>query len=100
MSRSYKHTPRCGETKHKFAKKQANRIVRRNKLTEDYPNHAGYKKMFCRWDICDYETVGITFEQFFAGEVDSWYRWPHKYGEPFPTREEAWKEYQKRYIRK
>ncbi len=100
MSRSYKHTPRCGEIKHRTMKKSANRRVRRSKLKEEYPQYGGYRKRTEWWDICDYETVGMTFEQFFVGEIDSWYRWQYKYGDPFPTREEAWKEYVKQYIRK
>lgn len=62
MSRSYKKTPRCGDTKDKFFKKYANRKVRRNN-TNHY-NHKSYKKLSCSWDICDYETVGRTFEEY------------------------------------
>ena len=101
MSRSYKHTPRCGETKHKFAKKQANRVVRRNKLREDYPQHGGYRKRTEWWDICDYETVGETFEQYYQAEVSSWLKWRKCFtNRPYPDRKEVRKEYDKWFIRK
>ena len=45
MSRSYKHTPRCGDKKSRIAKRYANHVVRRKKLREDLPSYSGYKKL-------------------------------------------------------
>ena len=68
MSRSYKKTPRCGDTKDKFFKRYANRKLRRKKLTHQL-QHKSYKKDLCTYDICDYEQIGTTFEEFYAGLV-------------------------------
>lgn len=99
MSRSYKHTPRSGQRKNKFIKQYANRKLRREKLKEETPQYGGYRKRTEWWDICDYETVGETFERYYASEIDCWYRWEHQY-KPFPDRKELKKEYDKYYIRK
>ena len=68
MSRSYKKTPRSGDTKDKFFKRYANRRLRRRKLDIDL-QHKSYKKDFCSYDICDYETVGTSFEEFWRDRV-------------------------------
>ena len=60
MSRSYKHTPRCGDKKGRYSKRLANHVVRRNRCKDAFPQYAGYKKMFESWNICDYEIVGIS----------------------------------------
>lgn len=99
MSRSYKKTPRSGDTKDKFFKRYANRRLRRKPI-DDVLQNKSYKKDFCSYDICDYEEVGTSFEQFYFHCVRSWYRWRRYNNEPFPTREEAWKEYLKWYKRK
>ena len=98
MSRSYKKTPRSGDRKDKFFKKYANRKVRRDKM-ESGLRHNSYKKKFCHYDICDYEDVGTTFEQFWRQRIHSWHRWGYKYN-PYPNREEAYKDYCRWYIRK
>lgn len=72
MSRSYKKTPRCGDTK-TTGKKFANRRVRRRPLEEVY-NRCSYKKLYEQWDICDYETVGYTFEAYWRSEL-KWAAW-------------------------
>ena len=100
MSRSYKHTPYSGDRKNKFMKRYANHVVRRNKLKGLYPDYSGYKRAMDTWAICDYKTVGKTFEQHYAQEVSWWYEWRSKYGEPFPDRKACRKEYEKWYIRK
>ena len=47
MSRSYKHTPYCGDRKNKFMKRYANKRVRQCLKNSDYlPTAAEYKKMF------------------------------------------------------
>jgi len=103
MSRSYKHTPYCGLKKDKFYKKYANRKLRRKKLDHDY-QHGAYKKDTCSWDICDwYEIVTKNFEEYYKSCVQFWYenhtRW-YMLNEPFPTKEQCWKQYQEWYIRK
>lgn len=95
MSRSYKKTPRSGDTKDKFFKRYANRRLRRRKLDIDL-QHKSYKKDFCSYDICDYETVGTSFEEFWRDRVKKW----HSGRIHFPTREEAWKDYNRWYKRK
>lgn len=99
MSRSYKKTPRSGDTKDKFFKRYANRRLRRRKLDIDL-QHKSYKKDFCSYDICDYETVGTSFEEFWRDRVKWWHKWRQYRNEPFPTREEAWKDYNRWYKRK
>ena len=100
MSRSYKHTPRCGDTKDKFFKKYANRRVRRLPIEELPLNHKAYKKVTCSWNICDYETVGISFEQYWDSLLKSWHRWRKDCGHPYPNRDEAYQEYCRWFLRK
>ena len=90
MSRSYKKTPRCGDKKDKFFKTYANRKYRRDKFT--VLSHKAYKKNYCSYDICDYETIGMTFEQHWDRCLKSWYTWGYKY-EPYPNRDEAYREW-------
>ena len=99
MSRSYKKTPRSGDKKNKFLKKYANRKYRKLPL-EDTVQHKSYKKTFCSYDICDYEDVGTTFEQYYQGRIKWWRVFSCYSNEPFPTREKAWQEYLKYFIRK
>lgn len=63
MSRSYKKTPRCGDKKDKYLKRYANRKLRRKKLFVDLQNKS-YKKDFCSYDICDYQTIGLSWIEF------------------------------------
>ena len=100
MSRSYKSTPRSGDTKDKFFKKYANRKFRRLPLDEHPIQHKSYKKYFCSYDICDYETVGMTFEQYWEGLVASWHQWRKYYGYSFPNRDNAYKDYCRWFLRK
>jgi len=87
MSRSYKHTPRSGNTKGKSSKRLANHAVRRKKLQEDFPAHGGYRKLYEYWNICDFESVNLSFEQYCARD-------------PFFDRNEAKKQYEKWYLGK
>ena len=103
MSRSYKHTPYSGDKKDKFLKKYANRKLRRKKLTHDLQNKS-YRKDFCSWEICDYYWITTkNFEEYYKLRINRWledrYVWRFL-EEPFPTREECWKDYKKTYIRK
>ena len=92
MSRSYKKTPRSGDKKDRFFKNYANRKLRRDKYST--LQHKSYKKNFCSYDICDYETVGETFEEWWRHCIKSWYQWRYRY-EPYPTREEEYRKWYK-----
>ena len=98
MSRSYKHTPRCGETKHRWAKRYANRSFRRKRL-DIVLSPGQHKRYYCSYDICDYEWVGVTFERHYRDAVRSWHRWNYL-NEPYPDRSEEYQSYRKWYIRK
>ena len=57
MSRSYKHTPYCGDTKGKDKKRVANKKVRRFlKENPDFTSTSKkfFKKIYETYDICDY----------------------------------------------
>ena len=99
MSRSYKHTPRSGDQKDRFFKKYANRKVRRLPIDEHPLKGNIYKRVFCHYEICDFETVGISFEQYWERLVKRWHEWEWRYC-PFPDREEAYQEYCRWFIRK
>lgn len=96
MSRSYKKTPRSGDKKDRYFKRYENRCVRKLSFDHDL-NHCHYKKYSERWNICDYETVGISFEEY-------WRRVKRRFGcippEWWETKEQAYKDYQKWFIRK
>ena len=101
MSRSYKHTPRSGNKKDKFFKRYANRKVRHQLPTDKHSlKGAAYKKVFCQYEICDYETVGISFEQYWERLVKRWYAWKRDCGYPYPDHEKAYQEYCKWFLRK
>ena len=51
MSRSYKKHSRVKDPANKGMKKYANKKVRH---TENIPNGKAYKKVFCSWDISDW----------------------------------------------
>ena len=63
MSRSYKHTPYAGDTKTKWAKRQANRKYRSflKQIEEDVP-YSHFKKVSESWNICDYYDI-TTWEE-------------------------------------
>ena len=99
MSRSYKHTPRSGQQKDKYFKRYSNRKVRRLPIDEHPLKGKTYKKVLHDYSICDYETVGISFEQYWERLVKRWYEWEHQSFD-FPDREEAYQEYCRWFIRK
>ena len=99
MSRSYKKTPRSGDKKDKILKKYANRRIRQDKNASDLKYRA-YRKRYQSYNICDYQDVGLTFEQFYNQYLSSWYRWGQDFGEPYPTIEKAKKNYYRWFIRK
>ena len=94
MSRSYKKTPRCGDTKDKFYKKYANKRFRKDKFNN--LQHKTYKKHSCSWNICDYETVGLTFEEYWKQTLQFWYQFGFK-NEPYPLKEEEYHKWFKWY---
>ena len=100
MSRSYKKTPRSGDRKDKYFKRYANRRLRRMSLEHLDLKGKSYKKTFCSWNICDYETVGTSFEQYWLSVVRSWHRWQKELNEPFPDREQTYQDYIKWFKRK
>lgn len=99
MSRSYRHTPRAGQRKDKDYKKLANRRLRRLPIDSLPLNNKSYRKHTCYYDICDYETVGTSFEEFWRERVKWWHAWRYRY-DPYPTREQALKDYNRWYKRK
>ena len=52
MSRSFKKHPVVTDKTYKWAKKDANKKVRK---LENLGNGNEYKKHYCSWDICDYK---------------------------------------------
>ena len=88
MSRSYKKTPRNGDKKSKYFKKYANRVYRRDKF--NILQHGSYKKNYCSYDICDSETVGYTFEDWWNDILKNWYNWDYKY-HSFPNKEKEYR---------
>ena len=101
MSRSYKHTPYCGDRKSKDMKRFANKRVRQRLKHSDYlPVAAEYKRMFESYDICDFCTCEYSFEEYYLREVNFWYQWYQYWGDSFPNREECWNDYCKYFLRK
>ena len=95
MSRSYKKTPRSGDKKNRYFKRYENRCLRKLSFEHDL-NHCSYKKYGESWNICDYETVGISFEVYWRRLKRRFHNQPQVLG----TKEEAYQEYQKWFIRK
>lgn len=98
MSRSYKHTPYCGDEKNKFFKRYANRKLRRNKLKHNL-QYKSYRKNFPSWDICDYYSIYFGFEDYYKIHLRMWYDF-NRNPEDKPTREQCWKDFKKYYLNK
>ena len=98
MSRSYKHTPRSGDSKNKLNKTLANRRLRRCKLAHNL-QHGNYKKNHEQYDICDFEEVGTSFERYWLFVVSSWLKTGYK-SKPYPDKDAAYKEWYLMYKRK
>lgn len=94
MSRSYKKVPRSGDNKNRFMKKYANRVLRRDENTYQ---HKSYKKRFCSYNICDYNSVYYDFEDWYRMRVRQWERWGQG---PYPDRKEEYRKWYKYYKRK
>ena len=102
MSRSYKRIPRSGDIKDKFFKRYANRRLRRKPI-DDVLQNKSYKKDFCSYDICDYESVGTSFERYYQRRIRWWFRSAfrgYKNNGPFPSREQCKKDYDRFFKRK
>ena len=97
MSRSRKKTPRSGDRKNKYMKRLANRRLRHS---DEIFNHKSYRKYSCSYDICDYETIGLTFEEYWRLELRFWHKYGKFLGRDYPNKEEARKYYEKWYLRK
>ena len=94
MSRSYKRTPRSGDKKDKFFKRYENHRLRKLPF-ERTLNYGAYKKHGEGWNICDYDSVGISFERYWRRLKCRFHNQPELLG----TKEEAYKEYIKWFIR-
>lgn len=53
MSRSYKHTPYCGDKKTRWKKRQANKAFRRMDMDDEVPPSM-HRKASESWNICDF----------------------------------------------
>lgn len=106
MSRSYKKHLAISGTVYKEGKRAANRRVRRllKNPSIEMP-HRSFKKFYPMWDVRDYREVACSFEQFYQYRLDWWAhtKWRGNtahMGSPPPSREQAWRDYQRCYKRK
>lgn len=102
MSRSWKHTPYCGDRKNRFAKRAANKRLRAQKLVHNL-QHKQYRKLTESYGIRDYYSIEThNFALYYQKEVNRWYRW-RSFGwndEPYPDYAKCLNDYKKWYIRK
>jgi hypothetical protein len=64
MSRSYKKTPWCGDSKNKERKRIANNKVRSYlKNNKNTLINSDYKKVYESWDICDFGWI-TTWDEY------------------------------------
>ena len=98
MSRSYKKTLYCGDIKGKSKKRIANHKVRNwlKQNPEEELKRNAYKKVYERWDICDYCTVS-TWEEYWVMAIKCWLRWGQYLGRPYPNKKEEYRKWYKRY---
>ena len=94
MSRSYKHSPICPESKNKkwFFKRYANKVVRQFK--GELANGKAYRRLYNSWDICDYKFRETLEEAILDWEVGRW-SWTRDM-----TREEVIQYWKASYYRK
>lgn len=71
MSRSYKHTPYCGDGKGKVKKRFANKSVRAwlKEHPEEILRKSSFKKCYEQYDICDWYFICLQEEKDFK-----WYK--------------------------
>lgn len=104
MSRSFKHTPRCGDDKSRGWKQIYNRRLRakeRIALNEDDEtmssgSRAEYKKVNNGYDICDFESLRYTFEEYWDWIV----KYYEKYDKPIPDKKQAYRDWYKQNLAK
>lgn len=100
MSKSYKKTPYCGDTKGKEKKRIANHKVRQYlRSNEDTVLRGGaYKRLYNTWDICDFYWIA-DWEEYWFNCLESYYNRGHLYREE-PDYEEEFRRWWKYYKRK
>ena len=107
MSRSYKHTDYAGDQKSQWAKRQANRKVRRYldryEIEDESFSPSTYKKVSDSWNICDYYTI-TSWKEHVLYRKQLLNRGQKPWGMIFINDEPNWKEewniYEKWYRRK
>lgn len=72
MSRSYKRNP-VYKALSKYSKRQANKKVRRTKLTAFRKSNM-YRKVYETWDVCDYRFY-VPFSSEISKNKDDMNRW-------------------------
>lgn len=68
MSRSYKHSPWCGDSNPKAKKKAARRFRRKVNSDEDVPGGNAYKKNSDSWNICDFGSYCPSVKDFIGSK--------------------------------
>ena len=74
--------------------------MRRYSIDKPPLNNCTYKKYSCSWEICDYETVATSFEEYWERLTKNWCNWGQYYGISFPDRRKAKKDYYRFYLQK
>ena len=99
MSRSYKKTPYCGDTK-TVGKRLANQRVRRGKYKNyDFPDGCAYKRAYEQWDVCDHWSME-TWEQCKHDWLYPRWPWVRAYRDRFPTEKDLYRHWLKYYRNK
>ena len=82
MSRSYKKTPYCGDTKGKDKKKIANHKVRMYLKNTEYKLFRNdYKKIYDSYDICDFYWI-ISWNEYWNNELKYYKQYPNLFNKP------------------
>lgn len=103
MSRSYKHSPQCGNSKTygRYRAKRRNRCYNKD-LKNPSLNYSLYKKNYPQLEISDYNSY-CDFNEYYKRRIEFWH-WQElhnfKNKEPYPTREKAYNKWYKCYKRK
>lgn len=102
MSRSYKKVPYCGDKKGKQKKRAANHKVRSwLKQNPDFIlKRNNYKKLYERYDICDYYWI-TSLQEYIDNEMKTYlyysYMYPSRFKEPLPNKKELYRKWYKYY---
>lgn len=104
MSKSYKKTPYCGDSKGKCKKRIANHKVRQKLKNHNFDcdNGSAYRKMTERWDICDYYWI-TTWKEYWKNCIKLHYQLKNyipNYNEPFPNKKEEYRKWLRFYHNK